>query len=666
MITLKNLLLALCIAGASIANGQIHPLAFGPFTLGTATTNPNWYKDYVGLRFLVNSPASVAGQKVYTFAYTGGTPWGADVILPIVNTQIMMPDPSVGGDTLCATALPTGWMMGRIALVYRGGGIEFVCKAEKCADAGAVAVVIVNNVDGGPVGMGAGSVCSTTGSASTVPVFMISKADGDAIAARFRAGDTARITITPWGSGNAKDAGFVPGGIAEWHNYAIPSNQLVSTGNPHPYRMIDGAFIANYGTDDLSSVDVKSTVTFTPNETGTPAVQHTNTVSLTTFTGTASSTPDSIYAMFGTSEFDLTATGPGRFDLDYEITHSVADDFPYDNQLSTSFYLTDSLYSKGRYNFTKNEPVRTIYTSYGVSSGTEFLWGPTYYVKKGGAAISRVQYSLSNNTAGGGPLGVPTTIYLFKWVDGSGGMPLDSICQNGELTLASIGVHNYDGVNDTSGATLNFTQMGDPTTGIPTTILLEDDSWYLLAIGVPTGHYLGSDGINNPYPRIYGRYHVDNSWLEYTALLGGTADDFISGTGGHAPTTSTSTAYVNSVDSFNFDNVRGLIPAVAMIVDNDPPPIAVNEVAPTSNTILNLYPNPSKSFINVDFSLETSSKTVTYTIIDGLGRFVSKIVHNNVKDDKFTINTSDLAPGHYFLAVTTDDKALARNFVITK
>jgi hypothetical protein len=663
MITLKNLLLASCIAGASVANGQIHPLAFGPYTLmdGTTVTDPNWYKDYVGLRFVVNSPASVAGQKIYTHPGVGTTPWGGTVTAPIVNTQIVMPP--VGGDTVAASTLTPGSMTGKIGFVYRGGGVEFVCKAARCEAAGAIAIVIVNNINGGPIGMGAGSVCPAT--SVTKPVFMISKEDGDAIAALYRAGDTARFTITPWGLGLANDLGFVPSAVAGWHNYAIPFNQMSGAGTPAAYKMVDGSFIANYGSADQTGVNVISELKFTPTG-GSATTQHTHTVTMTTpFTGTAAATPDSIFAMFtaaGGTEYDLTVPGKGRFDLNYTIGMTGTDDYPADNSLTSSFYVTDSLFSKSRYDFTLNQPVKTIGFSF--NAGGDFIWGPMYYVKNGGTSISRVQYSLSTNTPG--PLGTAVNIYLYKWTDGTGGDP-DGVIQNGELTLKSLGLHNFDGVLDTSGAALNFAAMGDPTSGNPTTILLEADSWYYLAIGVPGGHFLGSDGIMHPLPRIYGRALGTAGILDNSNMVETSNDNIVATpTGSHAPIPGTMTNYVGTVDSFNFNNTRGMIPSVAMITNSNPPPI--DYVAPVTklDTRVSLFPNPAKDNIQVSLSLDKKSKNVTYTIVDGLARFVSKEVHTNVKEETFTVNTSKLAPGSYYLIINTDEKAVARNFVIAK
>jgi len=661
MFTLKNLLLAACVAGVSVANGQYtnQPKAFGARTLiGGTAAESNWYADYVGLRFVVNSPASVAGPKVYTHPGVGTTPWGTTVTTPIVNTQIVMPP--LGGDTLAGSGMPAGSMAGKIGYVYRGGGIEFVCKALNVQNGGAVACVIVNNVNGGPIGMGAGSVCASAG--VTIPVFMISKEEGDVITGLYRANDTARFTITPWGLNMANDLGFVPGGVSNWHNYAIPSNQLGASGNPFAYKMMDGAFVANYGTTDVSGVNVVSSTSFSAGGTGTPAVQHTNTVTLASFPKL-----DSIHVFYPAAEYDLAASGVGRFDVTYTITHSVADGYPADNTMTSSFYVTDSLYSKGRYDFVKNEPIRTIGYSFGGAAADPFIWGPMYYVKTGGTSISRVQYSLSkNNPTVATPLGVVVSLYLFEWADGTGGQPQDSIVQDGELTLVSLGTQTLDQPTDTSGATINFRKMGDPATGNPKTIIMGADKWYYLGIEVPSSHFLGADGIMHPLPRIYGR-DLSVGVFDYSNMVQKSTDDISANpTVANLPVPGTYSNFIGYVDSFNFANTRGLIPAVAMIANNNPTIDEVNTVPAKVDTKVTLAPNPAKESMQVALTLEQASKTVTYTIIDGLGRFVSKEVHNNVKEETFSLNTSKLASGHYFLVVTTDSKAISRNFVIAK
>ena len=660
----KNLLLValLCASGAAIA--QVHPLAYGFATIG-GTANPysNWYADYVGMRFEVVSPASVAGDKVHTTTNDGNpantSNWGGLVTTPITNVPVVMPQ---AGDSLAGGTITVN-MTGKIALVYRGGGVLFGDKAYAAQLAGAVACVIINNQPGGPVGMASGG----SGPSVVIPIFMISKTDGDALDALYNAGTIANITITSWGQGYQNDLGFVPGGAAGWHAYAVPKAQLTSSGNPSAYKGMDGAFIANYGSNNATHVQVSATLSWNPSTGGTSQIHTDTSGTLATFTQL-----DSIYAMFAASDYNITApTATGRYDLTYKILSDSIDQFSFDNTQTYSYYATDSLYSKGRYDFTTNQPLRTIYESF--NGGNEYMWGPMYYVAKAGTSISRVQYSIALPATSASPiLNGTNNVYLFKWVDGSNGHPLDSILQDGELQLISLGIKVYDGINDTSNGVLNLTTMAD-SNGSNSRPVLDSQSWYYLTVDVPSLssaiEYLGCDGILDAYPRIYGRYYHNAGTIsgiyDYSNLVvGGTKDSvYYYPNQGNTPIPATYTAYINSVDSFIYSQAKGLIPAVSMYTQPTVGGVK-NTAAPFAN--VSLYPNPASDYLTVSLELQQPAKRVTYEIIDGLARFVSKEVHNNVQNEKKVIDTKNLKPGNYYLIISADDKIMSRTFTVTK
>lgn len=659
----KSLLLVAFLCATGIVNAQIHPLAFG---VGAINTNPNWYANYVGLRFEVVSPASDAGTKAYTTAYSGTTPWGGQVIAPIVNVPIQMPQ---AGDSLCTVGTVdhtiTTDMTGKIGFVYRGSAY-FGDKADDCQNAGAVACVIVNNVAGGPVGMASAGA----GASVTIPVFMISKADGDIIDSLYNAGVVAHFTITPWGQGYNIDLGFVPFGAASWHAYAVPANQVGSSGNPTAYNMLDGAFIANYGLDTAINVKLKSTLSFTPNSTGITTPQHSSEVDLES----PFAPHDSIYAMFNAVEYGVSASGPGRFDLTYTIQSDSTDAYPADNTQTVSFYTTDTVFSKGTYDFTRNQPVRTLYEAFG--GGVEFLWGPMYYVANNTNAIG-VQYALAMNSTTTGYPYLPTSnnIYIFKWNDGT--ILADSIVQDGELELVGSAVKTYDGVSDTSESLLYQTLYADTSTADsgPGLSLLSN-SWYYVCIDVPATTFLGCDGNLSPYPRIYGRYQANvggsgNHLLDYSNFdivysAGGFTKDslYYYLNQGNPPCPSGMTYFLNSVDSFVYSNMEGLVPAVALTTS--PWPLGTKSVTHKSLTNVSLYPNPAKDLLNVAVSFDKNEPTVTYEIIDGLARFVSKETHYNVQNETLSINTANLAPGHYYLTITASGRVTSKKFIVIK
>ena len=132
---------------------------------------------------------------------------------------------------------------------------------------------------------------------------------------------------------------------------------------------------------------------------------------------------------------------------------------------------------------------------------------------------------------------------------------------------------------------------------------------------------------------------------------------------GNAPVPAFSTAYINSVDSFVYSNMKGLIPSVSMqIMSTTSNPVAYGK--PLAN--VSLFPNPAKDQLNVTAAFDKNEKTVSYEIIDGLARFVSKDTHYNVQNDSYTINTSKLAPGNYYLIINAEGRAMTRRFTVVK
>jgi hypothetical protein len=125
-------------------------------------------------RFLVNSPGSVAGS------YTIGTAaFGAALSSPGVTADVVVaqdPEDAAGASATdaCSAITNASAVAGKIALVDRGT-CTFVLKAKNVQNAGAIGVVIVNNVSGNPIGM------AGTDPTITIPVVMVSLADGTTI-----------------------------------------------------------------------------------------------------------------------------------------------------------------------------------------------------------------------------------------------------------------------------------------------------------------------------------------------------------------------------------------------------------------------------------------------------------------------------------------------------
>ena len=662
----KSFLLLALLGAAGSLNAQIvvHPNVYGTVPAGFPT---NWYKDYVNVKVAVISPSAIAGEKAASAAEvgTGTSQWPNIVYTPIYNQPIVMP---AATDSNGCSPFPVGSMSGKIAVIWRGpigSPCSFTEKAFNAQNAGAIACVIINEYAGAaPFVPGFTSGVGTV----TIPVVMISNLDGIAIAAQYALGPVY-MTISPWGYGLSSDIGFVPNGASRWQNFATPRNQLISSGNPVPYQDIDGGFIANFGTHDITNVKLSTNVTFTPTG-GSTATIHSDNITVDTF-----KVSDSILAMYPAA-YDISGiTGNGKVTVSYALTSDSTDLYPANDTTSRSFYLTDSLYAKGNYDFVNNRPTSSLYEAATLQSGnTAFIWGNMYYVNKPGSAVSKVQWGMSAASDTSGPFtGIPTmSVYVFQWVEGMNGQPVDSLVENGELELVGLGIKDFTHhlAPDTSGGFFEVSILD--SNGLNNQPLLNASSWYYVATEIPTGYYLGCDGVSNTLPRAYGRW--ENDVIEYGSPVWA------------ANRYSDANAQVNEfgqamapcpfggnfrVDSVIFSTQVGLVPSVSMIVNNTPITdttthgggAGVKNV--TSFAKFDVYPNPTADNINVAIGLDNPAN-VTYTIIDGHAREITKVTHNNVTAEIFSYNTNGLASGNYYMIVNAGTKQAFRKFTVIK
>ena len=194
---------------ATPGDGQRPRMQMYLWTNGSSVTN----------YLTVNSPSNLAGPYAATAATFGPgvpqNPLTADVVLVNDNAGV---DPNDGCDPIVNAAA----LQGKIALIRRAN-CTFVAKVEAAQSAGAVAVIIYNNVGGGPVAMGGASANIT------IPSIMISQADGDALAAALNNGNTINATLSDQSGNFDRDGDFDNVIIAHEYGHGI-STRL--TGGP--------------------------------------------------------------------------------------------------------------------------------------------------------------------------------------------------------------------------------------------------------------------------------------------------------------------------------------------------------------------------------------------------------------------------------------------------
>lgn len=133
---------------------------------------------------VITAPGGIAGS----YACYPTTAFGTPITAPIPGEIVLVSNTNPLG---CNANPITNNVSGKIALIRRGT-CTFVEKVKNAQTAGAIGVIMMNNVDGTPVAMGG------TDATITIPSVMISKADGDILEAAALGGTvTGSLTSGP-------------------------------------------------------------------------------------------------------------------------------------------------------------------------------------------------------------------------------------------------------------------------------------------------------------------------------------------------------------------------------------------------------------------------------------------------------------------------------------
>jgi len=132
-------------------------------------------------RLRVNSPAGIAGN------YSVGTAdFGAQITTAGLTANVSQAVPNDG----CSSLSNAATVSGKMALIDRGA-CNFVVKVKNAQNAGAIGVIIANNVSGGVIQMGGADATIT------IPSLMISLSDGSIIKGQLGAGVNASMLLDP-------------------------------------------------------------------------------------------------------------------------------------------------------------------------------------------------------------------------------------------------------------------------------------------------------------------------------------------------------------------------------------------------------------------------------------------------------------------------------------
>ncbi|MCB0794412.1 MAG: T9SS type A sorting domain-containing protein [Flavobacteriales bacterium] len=265
----------------------------------------------------VEQPPALVGSYDFTWAEPGG--WGTPDLLDPLNAitgVLAFASDGTSADSLACNALANGPdVAGKIAVIYRGD-CEFGEKSLNAQNAGAIGVVIINNIPGAPIAMGAGA----QGANVTIPVVMITDVDGALLKSEIEAGN---VTMFIGNKANFydDDIGFFKQHVVVPKAAGNPS--LVSADDTE-YNFEVGAWIINYGNNDQFGVTLNAVV-----------VQGTDTLYNETSLGTDILSGDSAFYLLPT--FSQPTYG-GNYVLTY-TAELATDEFDDDNRFTADFQV---------------------------------------------------------------------------------------------------------------------------------------------------------------------------------------------------------------------------------------------------------------------------------------------------------------------------------------
>ncbi len=282
-------------------------------------------------------PSNIAQGFLNDFAEWGATPDMTDPANKVIAPIMIARDNGgvSGGDSLMCNAATAGSLTGKIAILWRGS-CEFGMKAKNAEAAGAVGVIIINNLDGGgAVAMGAGA----EGDVVTIPVVSISKEDGAILRTALVAGDSVSVLLGNKIGNFPNDLGSIPGYTATVA--AQVPVQIANNTTELPIRF--AAQVYNYGANEATNIFVTAVI----KKNGSELYRDTSSIVATLASG--DSTENFTFVNYSG---DL---GVGDYEIIYEIVSDSTDDATTDNHFSYPFRINnDKIFALAQYDYTRN------------------------------------------------------------------------------------------------------------------------------------------------------------------------------------------------------------------------------------------------------------------------------------------------------------------------
>ncbi len=586
----------------------------------------------------IDAPASIAGQVDFRRAAFGGEFTG------VISGE--------GIKTVPAFACNSGpitngaAISGKIALIDRGN-----CSFdEKCLNAqlaGAIMVIVMNSnaaTLGGPA-FSMGVATASVASQITIPCVMVGYEDGLRIKNAITAGEKVNFSIGLFPRenvdlriNNVDKIGHAPAGT-------FPITQIKTDAD---FDVLVAALPTNDGSLEATNVKAKAVITHVA--TGSEVLNTTSTEAINIL-------PDSTTGIL-VAEYPFVSNnkGLGQYRINYSVSSDSTEKVAFDNTGTTSFFVTQSTFCKGRWNLATNEPMVT--TSFGPGTRTGFMemFAPFRLNNGQGYSIDSLIFRVTVNS--------PATLaditlegYVYRWDD----LNADNDITNDEIALVAAGTHTFaSGVTASAGTVrLNLENF---TGSEPHYIIPENQGLYFASI-----RYAGDVTMFFGFDTQYD-YGVNFQIREAAQALDWDAYPYLQ--------TTTSPAGVLSFEEAGLFNDGGLEPyqgyndifwgalATGMVLSEQI--VSNKDLLTDADAQVQLTPNPATTELVAKIKLAQPTSSMTYHIIDINGKLITELKDKAGQEFVSKFDVSSLPAGQYILKIQTDKGFQKANFAIVK
>lgn len=550
--------------------------------------------------FTITEPLSIKGG--YEFTSNGDGPnWGLENLndpLDAVLESVVIADDGTPGinaqgvphaNEACSPIIND--VAGKIVLLYRyDGSSDNDCyagtKVLNAENAGAIGVILVNR-DNSVYGYNG----TDDGPLTSIPFAFITKDDGALIRERLDAGEDVVAFI-----GNKLGLFDNDAGIVTKNTMApiISAGATQTSLNDSEFGFDVGTTIYNYGINTQTDVTITATVTGPPGtwtETIGPfEIEMGDSVQVY---------PEGIAEL---PYFSFATYPAGTYTLDYSVDLGLLDDSDFDNSISYSFVMSDSMISYCKVDVETGLLAINRETRSGTSSFSPCM----VYNNPNGSRLGVEGIHFIATPAWNADLllgGEEMGIVLYEWND-----------EFVDLDDPDLAFSDVDIVAESSYTFGEGEEDQLVYAPFDTPVLLENDQRYLACLNVWN-------------PDIWIAY---NSQIDY-------AQNILTNRQPLCPT-------MSDGDFFALGFGEEMAPAMALRVFNAEE-LTIQE--PIENIDVSLYPNPAADILNVVFN-NSEIKIETLKIMDLSGRIVQTTIVTGMTNE---VDLSNLGSGQYILVI---------------